>query len=160
MDKRDLHEKYLIILTIICCVIIIAFNTFGSAEMGKVIFTSEKAETVSTPQERIESNIAQIRDLSDKAFESSENDENEVSQDENISDESESSLNSAPGKVNINTASAEEISNILPGIGTVKAQAIVDYRNIYGPYQNIDELLNVKGIGEKTLENIRPYCIV
>ena len=60
--------------------------------------------------------------------------------------------------VNINTASAEEIADVLPGIGKVKAQRIVEYREAAGGFDSVDELTRVKGIGEKTLENIRPYC--
>lgn len=57
-------------------------------------------------------------------------------------------------RVNINTASAEELDT-LPGIGLVKAQAIIDYRIEKGLFRTVDELLNVNGIGPKTLEDIR-----
>lgn len=56
--------------------------------------------------------------------------------------------------ININTAAAEELTR-LPGIGEVKAAAIVNYRETYGDFINIDELTEVKGIGEKTLEKLR-----
>lgn len=65
---------------------------------------------------------------------------------------------SAQNTVNINTASVEELCEVLPGIGEVKAKRIVEYRDAAGGFDSIDELLNVKGIGEKTLEKIRPYC--
>jgi competence protein ComEA len=54
--------------------------------------------------------------------------------------------------VNINTASAAEISSSLIGIGTQKAQAIVDYRTEHGAFTSVEELKSVKGIGAKTLE--------
>lgn len=55
--------------------------------------------------------------------------------------------------VNINTASAEELATLLKGIGLKKAQAIVDYREANGPFSHIDDLTNVKGIGEATVRN-------
>ncbi|ELJ8548366.1 ComEA family DNA-binding protein [Vibrio cholerae] len=55
--------------------------------------------------------------------------------------------------VNINTASAEELATLLKGIGLKKAQAIVDYREANGHFSHIDDLTNVKGIGEATVRN-------
>ena len=56
-------------------------------------------------------------------------------------------------KVNINTATAEELET-LSGIGPAKAQAIVAYRETNGPFSSVNELVNVSGIGEKTLAKI------
>jgi len=63
------------------------------------------------------------------------------------------------GLININTASAERLTS-LSGIGEVKAAAIVEYRRTHGGFSSVDELLNVKGIGEKTLEKIRSRVTV
>ncbi len=63
------------------------------------------------------------------------------------------------GKVNINTATAEELES-LPGIGPVTARAIVDYRRQVGGFHSVDNLLDVRGIGEKRLEQIRSYVTV
>lgn len=54
--------------------------------------------------------------------------------------------------ININTADAETISAELTGVGLARAQAIVAYRDEHGPFRSVEELLNVKGIGERTLE--------
>lgn len=54
--------------------------------------------------------------------------------------------------ININSASAEEIADILNGVGLTKAEAIVSYRKENGPFKTLADLGNVKGIGEKTLE--------
>ena len=61
------------------------------------------------------------------------------------------------GKVNINTADAEAIANALKGIGMKKAKAIVAHRKqLGGKFKSLDQLLEVKGIGEKTLAKLKP----
>lgn len=60
--------------------------------------------------------------------------------------------------ININTASAFELT-ALPGIGETKANAIIEFRNEYGKITEINDLLNVKGIGETILKQIEPYII-
>ncbi len=61
---------------------------------------------------------------------------------------------------NINTASAPVLQRV-SGIGAVKAQAIIDYRNQHGPFTSLDELARVKGIGSATIENFRRagFCV-
>lgn len=61
----------------------------------------------------------------------------------------------AISKVNLNTADAATLQRELTGIGEVKAQAIVAYRDEHGDFASVDELLEVKGIGEATLEKNR-----
>ncbi|MEH6688475.1 MAG: ComEA family DNA-binding protein [Halopseudomonas sabulinigri] len=53
--------------------------------------------------------------------------------------------------VNINTASADEIAEVLQGVGAAKAQAIVDYREQNGDFTSVDAVSAVKGIGPSTL---------
>jgi competence protein ComEA len=62
--------------------------------------------------------------------------------------------------VNVNTASAEEISEALKGIGLSKARLIIDYRETNGTFLHIDELVNVKGIGIKTVDRNRGMIIL
>ena len=62
--------------------------------------------------------------------------------------------------VNVNTASAEEISENLKGIGLSKAQLIVEYREANGSFLHVDELVNVKGIGVKTVDNNRGMILL
>ena len=58
-------------------------------------------------------------------------------------------------QVNINEADAETLAKMLVGIGVVKARDIVAYRETYGDFTSVDELLEVKGIGPATLERNR-----
>ncbi len=59
------------------------------------------------------------------------------------------------GTVDINSADAESIASNLDGIGMAKAQAIVAYREQHGAFNSLEELLQVKGIGAKTLDRNR-----
>ena len=65
-----------------------------------------------------------------------------------------------PGeKINLNTADQYDLRR-LPGIGEARAQDIVAYRAEHGPFQSVDELDNVKGIGEGILADLRHYAAV
>ena len=58
--------------------------------------------------------------------------------------------------IDLNAADAYDLDR-LPGIGPAKAEAILVYREEHGPFQSVDDLLAVSGIGEVTLEDLRPY---
>ncbi len=61
--------------------------------------------------------------------------------------------------VNINTADLETLTT-LPGIGPKMAERISAYREANGPFKRVEDLLNVKGIGEKVLEKLKPLVTV
>jgi len=62
-------------------------------------------------------------------------------------------------KININTASADELMD-LKGIGEKKAQAIVDFRENNGPFRQPEDIIKVPGIGPKTLETNKDIIVV
>ncbi|HHT36747.1 MAG TPA: MBL fold metallo-hydrolase [Firmicutes bacterium] len=61
-------------------------------------------------------------------------------------------------RINLTTASAEQLQQV-PGIGKVLADRIIAYRTLYG-FNSVDDLINITGIGQKTLEKIREYFYV
>ena len=61
----------------------------------------------------------------------------------------------AADKVNINTADAAALDEVLLNVGPAKAEAIVEYRKANGPFKSAEELAMVKGIGLKTVEKNR-----
>ncbi len=62
--------------------------------------------------------------------------------------------------VNINTATAAELKDKLVGIGTKKAQAIVEYREKNGPFLTVEQITEVSGIGKATLEKNRDRILI
>ena len=63
------------------------------------------------------------------------------------------------GLVNINTASAAELDT-LPGVGAKTAALIVEYRQKNGPFKKIEDLMNVRGIGEKNFLKLKPHLTI
>lgn len=63
------------------------------------------------------------------------------------------------GKINLNTATSEQLQTI-SGIGAKRAEDIIAYRESHGGFQSVDDLKNVSGIGDKTLEKIRESIYV
>jgi len=63
-------------------------------------------------------------------------------------------------QVNINTADADALSDELSGIGQSKAEAIVAYRDLHGPYKQVEDLTNVKGIGLSTIEKNKSKLVL
>jgi len=64
-----------------------------------------------------------------------------------------------PGKININLAPSAELEE-LPGIGPTLAARIIAYREEHGPFENIEDLTRVSGIGPKTLDGFRDLITV
>jgi len=61
--------------------------------------------------------------------------------------------------IDINSATLHDLVQ-LPGIGKVTALNIIDYRTVHGPFKSVDELIEVKGIGEKKLDMLKQYVTI
>lgn len=83
----------------------------------------------------------------------------ETLQSEKIQPREEIITTEKPKKININTASVQELDS-LPGIGPVIAKRIVEYRLKFGKFRRIEDIKNVKGIGEKKFNDIRNLITV
>jgi competence protein ComEA len=69
------------------------------------------------------------------------------------------SAKAAPAPVNINTATATELE-ALPGIGPATAARIIEYRQKNGSFKKVEDLMNVRGIGEKTFLSLKPLLLI
>ncbi|MCP6467886.1 helix-hairpin-helix domain-containing protein, partial [Klebsiella pneumoniae] len=77
-----------------------------------------------------------------------------------ISTSSTQSTNKSPQtKVNLNSAKENELTTV-NGLGPSKAKAIIEFRETKGPFNSVDQLKNVKGIGEKSFEKLKEYFTV
>ena len=63
------------------------------------------------------------------------------------------------GRIDLNTATLQQLQ-LIPGVGEVIAQRILDYRTEQGGFHAVEELLHVSGIGEKKFDSLREYIVV
>lgn len=135
-------------------------NAFPTAEKSVVIENADISSQAEIPLKNAsvsQDEISSLGESSDLLIikESSQNSSDERDNSAAIS----ASEPNVSKKININTAPASELVR-LKGIGEVKAAAIIKYRNENGGFKSVDELINVSGIGKKTLEKIRDYVTI
>ena len=144
------YEKYLIAAAIalfICLAVFIAI-TSPSLNGGNIL--------LSTKTQQAQSRTAYAQRQSPSGLqENNEDDGGRMIPERNAPSAGEAD----GGKVNINTASAEQLCS-LPGIGEVLSRTIIEYRELYGDFKSVNELINVEGIGEKKLEAIAGMATV
>jgi len=63
------------------------------------------------------------------------------------------------GQVNINTATSDQLQ-LLPRVGPALAGRIIEFREANGPFKAIEDLLRVRGVGERSFDNLRPYLTI
>lgn len=64
------------------------------------------------------------------------------------------------GPVNINTATADSLAVNIKGVGKKKAEAIIAYRQANGPFKKVEDIIKVKGIGQRLLEKNRQNLLI
>ena len=122
---------------------------------GSVDFISAKKAAADDPGIHSDESAALNNTFSD-----SSDDEDSAEKDAGRSEQkSEKVPENFSGRINLNTAD-EILLQTVKGIGPSKAAAIIEYRKQYGNFTCVEELTEVSGIGEKTLEKIKDYFTV
>lgn len=131
MENEGLHIRYLIGIAAILCAVIIGYNLFfvPDAAMTTVVYTDASSVLSSA--------------------------DNTGRTEKYTPSQGKTTSKAVTGKVNINTATAQELDSGLPEVGSIMAQRIVDYREKNGKFKAIEEIKNVSGIGDKTFEKLR-----
>ncbi|HIS69486.1 MAG TPA: helix-hairpin-helix domain-containing protein [Candidatus Gallacutalibacter stercoravium] len=131
MEQKVTTERVLIAVALLLCALLIGYNAFyiPSAQTPQVIL--------------VEGDLSAIEEQAVQGSEAYD----------------PRPASSQPGKLNVNTASVEELME-LPGIGEVLAGRIVAYRQQQGNFSDLQQLLQVDGIGDALYEKMAPYLTV
>ncbi|QAT49838.1 helix-hairpin-helix domain-containing protein [Caproiciproducens sp. NJN-50] len=147
MDEESRQKRILILLASVVCAVMIGYNAFYVPDAA-IAWAQNVSSSGSSRSAAVEGNRAASVSASSGLLQSK-------SPSEKVASGLPSSASQIRGKININTASAEELSNGLDGIGDVLSGRIVEYREKNGPFYSIEEIKNVSGIGDKIFEQIR-----
>lgn len=162
-DKKWIRKgKFCLLLFLLCSLLYLFLSVKESGEkvlyQGRAGEQSEAAEAMEKGTDAMEKET----DVMEKETESAAENSSHAIQD--AEDETENTTvkeqvkelvsENKSGKININTANSEELQS-LKGIGPSTASSIIAYREEYGGFSSIEEIMNVKRIGEKTFAKIK-----
>ena len=134
MDDEARQAHFVIGMALFICILILAFTYFTSPPVQVLLLSAEEMPDISS-------------ETMTSSFVVTSAEASEITSADSV------------GKINLNTATAEQLET-LPGIGPALAERILAYREAYGPFSAVEDLLRVSGIGEKTLESVRDYIAV
>ncbi len=139
--SEDKVVRTAVFLTILCSIFVIGFSAGKrSGREGVVLVSSVPSVSSETDVRDDNADSFVLDDSAVSAVSGSEFSDNEI-------------------LIDLNTASVEQLTTV-PGIGEATASKIVEYRSKIGKFESVDELIEVKGIGEKKLEVLRNYFTV
>lgn len=168
MNEQSRQTRYLILIAAVLCAVIVGYNAFyvpdASVSELTVSVDPSSSSAVSSSEEYTASSIPPAVSsgvLPGGAVLSSVSPaEHSSSVPSTSNTPKQATGKTTGGKININTASAQQLSDGLSGIGETIAQRIVAYREQHGPFKSIDGLKNVNGIGDKKFADIRAFVTV
>lgn len=151
MDEESRQERLLILLAAVFCAVLIGYHAFYVPDAA--VAWAQESSAVSAPPPGEEYTPRPVSSSAPAAS---------VSPASSAPRQKAGSAAQKPpgGKININTATAAQLSDGLPGIGETLAGRIVEYRERNGPFRSAEDLRNVSGIGEKKYEAIRDLVAV
>lgn len=145
-------KKYLLLLIFVLILIYSLFNNFllSSNDRDKKIDVKVNEKEYSVPVGTTYKELKEEYKLDDSS---------NVADDVVLSDKQEVLVDDASEKISINKATYEELIT-LPGIGPKTAEKIIEYRNTYGPFWTIEDIKNVKGIGDKKYAKLKEFITI
>lgn len=145
MRKQQMVVRFLSLLALFFACLMIAFNILHTPKFAKdSIPLDEEAVAVMSESSSYENSASTYA--------------NEYSE-EYYQEESLTNSTSEQGYYNLNTVTFDQLVS-LPGIGEVKAEAILQLRDDLGGFTSVEQLMDVSGIGEATYETISPYFYI
>ena len=162
-DKKWIRKgKFCILLFLLCSALYLFLSVKESGEkvlyQGRAGEQSEAAEATEKETDAIEKEIDAMEKKTESAAENSSHaiqDAEDETENTTVKEQVKELVSEKKsGKININTANSEELQS-LKGIGPSTASSIIAYREEYGGFSSIEEIMNVKRIGEKTFAKIK-----
>lgn len=162
-DKKWIRKgKFCLLLFLLCSLLYLFLSVKESGEkvlyQGRAGEQSEAAEATEKETDVMEKETDAMEKETESAVENSshaiQDSEDEIENGTVKEQVKELVSENKSGKININTANSEELQS-LKGIGPSTASSIIAYREEYGGFSSIEEIMNVKRIGEKTFVKIK-----
>ena len=162
-DKKWIRKgKFCILLFLLCSALYLFLSVKERGEkvlyQGRAGEQSEAADAMEKETEAMEKETDAMENETESAAENSSHaiqDSEDESENSTVKEQVKELVSEKKsGKININTATSEELQS-LKGIGPSTASSIIAYREEYGGFSSIEEIMNVKRIGEKTFAKIK-----